>query len=134
MTALSENEIKSMITHALRSCEKAYAPYSHYRVGACLAAASGELYHGANMENSSYGACICAERTAMAAALYAGERSFRALCVAAKDENICVPCGICRQFYSEFCDGDMPVICANEKGEYHVYAFSELMPEPFTIK
>ena len=134
MKDLSEKEIAFMVKQALLSCEKAYAQYSGYSVGACLLAASGEYYHGANMENASYGGCICAERTAIVAALYAGERNFRALCVAAKSDEICLPCGICRQFYSEFCEGDMPVICANVSGEYEIYAFSDLMPKPFEIK
>lgn len=131
---LTKDLIKSMIDMALSAKEKAYAPYSNYHVGAALLAKSGKYYLGANMENVSYGGCICAERTAMVKALFEGEREFSALCVAASSEEICRPCGICRQFYSEFCDRSMPVICANNKGEYEIYKFSELFPMPFSTK
>ena len=129
---LTKELIQSMIDTALSAKEKAYAPYSDYHVGAALLAKSGKVYLGANMENVSFGACICAERVAIVKALFEGEREFSALCVAASDDDICVPCGICRQFYSEFCKGDMPVICANETGDYRLYTFGELFPSPFS--
>lgn len=110
--------------------EHAYCPYSGYAVGAALLAASGRIYTGANVENASYGATICAERAALAAALSAGERRFAAIAVAAGDTPA-TPCGICRQMLAEF--GDMAVVCAPAQGDALVETtLSALLPAAFT--
>lgn len=99
---------------ALAAADRAYAPYSGFRVGAALRAKSGRLFTGANIENAAYGVTVCAERTALFQAVLAGARAFDALAVAAVDRNGNVvpapPCGVCRQAFSEFDKGDMRVV------------------------
>ncbi|MDO4567612.1 MAG: cytidine deaminase [Clostridia bacterium] len=131
-TVLHDIEIKNLIRQADEAKYRAYVPYSHFRVGACLKSASGAYYLGANIENMSYGVTNCAERTALFRAVFEGERRFEALAVISDSPNYTLPCGACRQALSEFCDADMPVICANRSGGYEVFAFSELLPHAFS--
>ncbi|MEL7602053.1 MAG: cytidine deaminase [Bacillota bacterium] len=127
-------EIKNLLRMANEAMDRAYAPYSGYRVGACLKGASGAYYLGCNVENASYSATNCAERTALYKAVSEAERSFDALAVVSTGDQTTVPCGVCLQVLSEFCEGDMPVICANRSGRYQVYALEELLPRPFSAK
>ena len=131
MRAIHEVEINNLIAKAKDAVERAYAPYSGYGVGVCLKGASGAYYLGANIENISYSAVICAERVALSRAVYEGEREFDAMALMGNGEELCVPCGVCLQALSEFCDADMPVICANAAGKYDIKAFAELLPHPF---
>ena len=104
----------------------AYAPYSRFHVGAAVLAESGKVYGGANVENASYGATICAERCAVAAAVNAGERKLAAIAVTA------TPCGMCRQVLREFCDPKtFKVIVAKSAEDYKVFTLQELLPESF---
>lgn len=109
----------------------AYAPYSHYTVGAALLCASGKVYVGVNVENASFGATNCAERTALFSAVAVGERDFAAIAVAGgrQSEAIgdCTPCGVCRQVLCELCPPDFKVILKNG-----THTLSELMPLSFT--
>ena len=131
MKSVHETEIFNLIEKAKLAQERAYAPYSKYPVGVCLKGKTGAYYNGANVENSSYGATLCAERVALARAIYEGEREFDAIAVVASSDDICVPCGICLQVLCEFSDGELPIICANTSGKYELYSLSELMPKPF---
>lgn len=99
---------------ARRAVERAYAPYSHFHVGSAVLAGSGRIYAGSNVENASYGLCNCAERTAIFAAVAAGERSIRAVAVHTRTAEPTLPCGACRQVIHEF-GPDALVIstCAN---------------------
>ena len=105
---------RELMQLALQAAENAYAPYSHFCVGAALLAKDGKVYTGANIENASYGATVCAERTALWKAVLDGCRAFDALAVAAKkpDGNLAdaPPCGICRQALAEFSDGSLTVL------------------------
>lgn len=106
---------------ACGAVRNAYAPYSGFRVGAAILGESGRIYSGCNVENASYPAGICAERTAAAKAVSEGERVFTAIAIAGgKDgeiSDICPPCGICRQFLSEFCEPEkLRVILVGESG------------------
>ena len=104
----------------------AYAPYSHFRVGAAVLAESGKTYGGANVENASYGATVCAERNAIAAAVNAGERKLVAIAVTE------TPCGMCRQVMREFCDPKaFKVIVAKSAEDYKTFTLEELLPEGF---
>ncbi len=124
------NDIKNkLITEAAKVRLAAYAPYSKFYVGAAILTADGRIFTGANFENVSFGAGVCAERVALGQALSRRKRSFTAICVCGKDANI-TPCGICRQSLAEF--GDMDVICTNFDGsEIKEYKLSELLPHAF---
>ncbi|MCX8013263.1 MAG: cytidine deaminase, partial [Rectinema sp.] len=99
---------------AYKACEHSYAPYSHFRVGAAVLCEDGSVFTGVNVENRSYGLTICAERNAIAAAVAAGHRRFKALVVATPDAREPVsPCGACRQVITEFMEPQTPVIFGN---------------------
>ena len=115
------------LTKAVR--DKAYAKYSGFSVGAALVAESGQVYFGVNVENASYPAGICAERSAVSAAITAGERKFSAIAICGSDDAVpCFPCGICRQVLAEFCGPEFPVILADG-----VYPLASLLPHAFTL-
>ena len=132
MKQLHEFEIKKMLRLAADAREKAYCPYSGFRVGACLKTDSGAYYLGCNIENAAFTPTNCAERTAMFKAVYEGERDFEALAIISDGLNYSAPCGVCRQVLAEFCKPDMPVICADRDGNYVVHELRELIPLAFT--
>lgn len=125
---------RALLDAALAARKNAYAPYSGYRVGAALLAKDGRVFTGSNLENASYGATICAERSAFAAAVSAGVREFSAIAVAggkgAQADPVAPPCGICRQVMAEFCAGDLAVILGDEKN-LKAYSLNEILPLSF---
>ena len=131
MRSIHDFEVKNMLRMANEARDRAYAPYSNFRVGACLKGATGAYYLGCNIENAAYSPSNCAERTAMFKAVYEGERQFDAIAIVWDGENPAVPCGVCRQVLADFCDPEMPVICANRKGEYKLVALGDLLPDAF---
>ncbi|MGQ9779339.1 MAG: cytidine deaminase [Bacillota bacterium] len=128
---MKEAEEKELIARARAAREMAYAPYSGFRVGAALRAASGRIYEGCNVENASYGATICAERVAAVKAVAAGERRFLALAVVAAGPSLVAPCGICRQFLAEF-GPDLEVYLADLEGHLERTDLAALLPAAFT--
>ena len=132
MSSIHEFEARSMVRMASDARERAYAPYSGFRVGVCLKASSGAYYMGCNIENAAYTPTVCAERTAMFKAVYEGERAFDAMAVIWDGEKYAVPCGVCRQVLAEFCQPDMPVVCANKDGAYEILTLGDLFPQAFT--
>ena len=110
--------------------ENAHAPYSNFRVGAALRAKSGRVYTGCNVENSTYGLTVCAERVAIFKAISEGERGFDAIAVVADTDTLTPPCGACRQLIWEFC-GDVDIILANLKGQTEVVRTKAIFPRPF---
>ncbi|MCI7249347.1 MAG: cytidine deaminase [Clostridiales bacterium] len=110
----------------------AYAPYSGFKVGAALLTEDGRVYSGVNIENSSYGATICAERTAFVKAISEGEKQFTAIAVYAEGEEA-IPCGICRQFMYEFAP-EIMVITGTSRDELNVRTLTELLPVGFSLK
>ncbi len=122
-----QEHFEALIKAAEQAREQAYAPYSNYTVGAALLTKDGEVFTGANVENASFGATICAERVALAKAVCAGKRKFTALAVFT--ENLGTPCGICRQSLSEF--GDLWVIMAAPDGRTKSTTLSKLLPDAF---
>ncbi len=128
--------MEEMIRKAIEARDKAYAPYSHFKVGACLRAKNGQTFQGCNIENSSYPATNCAERTAIFKAVSEGVKEFDSIViVGGKEEKkleICPPCGICRQVMSEFCDPDsFQIILAKSEKEYETYLLKDLLPLSF---
>jgi len=99
-------------------------------VGAALRATSGRIFGGCNVENSTYGLTVCAERVAILKAVSEGERGFDAIAVVADTDSLTAPCGACRQLIWEFC-GDVPVILANLKGKTETILMHDLFPKPF---
>ncbi|NLG84852.1 MAG: cytidine deaminase [Firmicutes bacterium] len=122
---------KELIARATAAREMAYAPYSVFRVGAALRAESGKIYEGCNVENASYGATICAERVAAVKAVAAGERRFLALAVVAEGPPLVPPCGIGRQFLTEF-GPDLEVYLADLEGHIERTDLAALFPAAFT--
>ncbi|WP_019533008.1 cytidine deaminase [Paenibacillus ginsengihumi] len=125
-----------LIRLAREARERAYAPYSRFKVGSALLDAEGRAHLGCNVENAAYGPTNCAERTALFRAIADGAapRSFRALAVIGDTEAPIAPCGVCRQVMAELCAPDMPVYMANLRGEVAVRTVAELLPGAFTPK
>lgn len=129
---------KELITAAFNAMEKAYAPYSGYKVGAALLCKNGKLFTGCNIENASYTPTVCAERTAFFKAVSEGEREFEKIAVVGgKDGNVTdtfMPCGVCRQVMTEFCKADFTVLVAKSADEYCGFTLEQLLPHSFSDK
>ena len=121
---------KELIEKAKRARLRAYAPYSNFKVGAALLTKSGKVYTGANVENSTFGLTVCAERIAVFKAVNKGDKEFTKIAVVADKNQPVTPCGACRQVFSEFVK-DMKIVCANLKGKVDRYTLKELLPEAF---
>ena len=133
---LSKELEENLIAYATKAMEKSYSPYSHFQVGAALLTSDGNIYMGTNIENSSYGATNCAERTAVFKAVSEGHRNFYAIAIVGGQNGnitgICTPCGICRQVLKEFADENMIVLLGNQQG-YRKFTLGELLPMSFTL-
>ena len=133
---ISETEEKVLIRQALEARKLAYAPYSGYTVGVALLTAGGHRYLGGNIENASYGATNCAERTAFFKAVSEGEREFAAIAIAGGRDGeapveYAYPCGICRQVMQEFCRDDFVIYVVKSEQDYQRYTLKELLPFGF---
>jgi cytidine deaminase len=124
--------MKYPIKEAFEAKENAYAPYSKFKVGAAVLCSDGTVYKGCNIENASYSATICAERSAFASAVSDGKRDFVAIVITG-GENYCYPCGICRQFIAELVDSEFKIVLAKSETETKVYKIGELLPEAFVL-
>lgn len=125
-----------LVKAAMAARNRAYAPYSHYQVGAALLAKNGIIYQGCNVENASYGATNCAERTAFFKAVSEGVREFTAIAIVGGIQGKAVsdfayPCGICRQVMQEFCKPDFQIIVAKSEADHRVMTLAELLPQGF---
>jgi len=123
-------KLQSLIQTACQARLRARAAYSGFKVGAALETRGGKVYTGCNVENSTYGLSVCAERVAIWKALSEGESDFRRLVVVADSETLTPPCGACRQILWEYC-GDIPIVLSNLSGRRKSYRMSELFPLPF---
>jgi cytidine deaminase len=121
-----------MFEEAKKAREKAYVPYSNFKVGAALRTKEGKVYHGCNIENAAYSMCNCAERTALFSAYANGDKEYDLLVVVADTNRPVPPCGACRQVISELCDPDMTVILTNVKGDVEEMTVKELLPGAFS--
>lgn len=122
--------LEKMITKAWEIRKNAYAPYSHFAVGAAVLTAQGNIYGGCNIENISYGLTNCAERTAIFQAIAHGERELTHLAICTDTDTWTAPCGACRQVMLEFAP-QMQVIMVNGRGERKQLSVAELMPNAF---
>lgn len=130
---LKQEMIDKLLTCANGAMQSAHAPYSDFHVGASVLYEDGSIITGCNVENASFGATICAERTAISAGVAQGKRAISAICVTNKTDTMITPCGICRQVIWEF-NQTVPVICSNQSGEYKILTIGELLPHAFDLK
>lgn len=133
---LKREQKKTLIEAALRARDEAYIPYSGYAVGAAVLTEEGKIYTGCNIENASYGATNCAERTAVFKAVSEGERRFAAIAIAGgkkgdAPDGFAYPCGICRQVLKEFAGERFTVLVAKSPAEFEEYTLEELLPHGF---
>ncbi len=128
---------EQLVKQAFLAREKAYAPYSRFRVGAALLTAEGTVYTGCNIENAAYTPTNCAERTAFFKAVSEGERDFAAIAIVGGKEGaghpgLCAPCGVCRQVMQEFCSQkEFRIILAETETTYQSFTLEELLPLGF---
>ncbi|HBP37725.1 MAG TPA: cytidine deaminase [Clostridiales bacterium] len=125
---------EQLIAAAAEARTKAYAPYSHFTVGAALLDENDCLFTGCNIENASYGATCCGERTAIYKAVSAGSRQIRRLAVICGQDEPCMPCGICRQVMSEFAAPDFILLAASPTGKFCRYTLEEILPGAFSLQ
>jgi cytidine deaminase len=134
--AQTENEAKmkkedqNLVKLAVAAQKKALAPYSHFKVGAALRTKEGKTYAGINVESSSYGLTICAERVALFKALSEGEREFDTIAIVTDSDELCPPCGACRQVLWDYAP-NLKIILSNLKGEIKEYELRDLFPAAF---
>ena len=123
---------QELIAKAKEAMTKAYAPYSHFQVGAALLAKDGRVFTGCNVENATYGATICAERTAVTKAVSEGVREFEKIAIVASSGDYAAPCGICRQALSEFAP-HLTIVCASKQlTDAKSYSLDQLLPHSFS--
>lgn len=127
---------EQLVERAKEAMLSSYSPYSEFKVGAALLTADGRVYTGTNIENASFSATNCAERTAFFKAVSEGERNFAAIAIVGGKNGVitdfCPPCGICRQVMAEFCKADFEIITACGD-EIKVFTLAELLPEAFNF-
>ena len=133
------NTIKDTIQFAMNARKKAYTPYSHFKVGACLVAKNGQIFTGCNIENAGYSSTNCAERTAFFKAVSEGVQEFDSITIIGGSEekeiqDFCPPCGVCLQVMMEFCDPEkFQIILAKSNEEYQIYTLKDLLPHGFGL-
>jgi cytidine deaminase len=127
---LDTQRARQLLTRAEDALKNAYAPYSKFKVGCALLTEDGRIYTGCNIENASYGATNCAERTAIFKAVSEGHKDFTALAIVSDIPHV-VPCGICRQVIAEFCS-DLEIITGKSDGDIKSFNIKELLPYAFT--
>ena len=128
---------ETLIEYAIEAMDRAYAPYSGYKVGAALLCADGAVYQGCNIENASFSPTICAERTAFSKAVSEGQREFIAIAVCGGRDGVISgvfpPCGVCRQVMREFCKDEFLVYMANRDGKFETRTLAQLLPDSFSL-
>lgn len=125
--------VEKLLEAAQKVKENAYAPYSHFHVGAALLTENGKIYSGCNVENTSYGLTICAERNAIFRMISDGERRIAEILVIGDTEEFLPPCGACRQVMIEFSTNDTVVYLCNKHGQWKKTTMAELMPYTFFL-
>ena len=126
-------DCKALLRAATEARKFAYAPFSHFYVGAALLSADGRIFTGCNIENSAYSPTICAERCAIAKAVSEGVRDFVAIAVVGPEDSETTPCGVCRQTLYEFCDESLVILCGGTESHYMETTLGELLPRAFRL-
>ncbi|MCB2359130.1 cytidine deaminase [Clostridium estertheticum] len=127
-------EYEKLVSQALQARKNAYAPYSNFKVGAAVLTNDGKIFTGCNIENASYGATNCAERTAIFKAVSEGYKTIKAIAIVGVQNDYTYPCGICRQVIAEFATDDTKIILGKNDTEYLVKTLDEILPGAFTKK
>lgn len=128
-------DYKILVEKALEVRERAYVPYSKFKVGAAVLFEDNNIYLGCNIENASFGATNCAERTAIFKGVSEGNKIIKAIAIVGDTRTYTTPCGICRQVIGEFVESnDTPIILVKNKDDYIVKTFEEILPGAFTKK
>lgn len=125
---------QTLFTKAITAMDNAYAPYSHYSVGAAIIMEDDSVYTGVNIENASYGLTNCAERTAIFKEISEGHRKIKSIIIVNGTQEMSKPCGACRQVLSEFMGPDGQVFLANRNNDYKEFTFSQILPLAFSDK
>ncbi len=128
---LGHRSIEELVEFARQARQSARAPYSNFKVGAAVECLNGSVFTGCNIENSSYGLTLCAERVAIVKAVSEGVKDFARIAVIADTHSPIPPCGACRQVILELCGGEICVVMANLHGQIETRTLGELLPEPF---
>ncbi|MCL2227548.1 MAG: cytidine deaminase [Oscillospiraceae bacterium] len=124
---MTDRKLISMATEVMAN---SYSPYSRFKVGAAIECTDGTVFTGCNIENSAFGATMCAEAAAVAAAVSAGQRSFKRIAIISEGNSYCFPCGSCRQLLYEFAQ-ELEVLSARADGRYVSYSLASLLPMAF---
>ena len=126
-------DYRKLVRHARTARKYSYSPYSRFRVGAAILTSDGTVFTGCNIENSSLGLTICAERTAIFKAVSEGHRKFQAMAVVSDEKGFTTPCGACRQVLMDLAD-NIDFVMSDRKGLIRVVPLKELLPHPFGKK
>ncbi len=125
-------EYREIVIEAIKARDNAYVPYSNFKVGSAIVTEDGSLYTGCNIENASYGATNCAERTAIFKAVSEGHKKIKIIAVVGDTADYTYPCGICRQVINEFANKDTKIIIAKNQDDYVVKTLEEILPGAFS--
>ena len=129
---IKQDLITDLKTNAKKAYSRAYAPYSHFNVGAALITETGQVFTGCNVENASYGLTQCAERSAICSAIAQGHIKFQTIVIYTEQSKLTPPCGACRQVIAEFFTADSMVVSCNHLGDSREWSVKELLPQAFT--
>ncbi|MFV2013997.1 MAG: cytidine deaminase [Candidatus Heimdallarchaeota archaeon] len=129
---MEDSETRILIQQAIEAKNRAYAPYSNFRVGAALLTDKDQMFQGCNIENISFSPTVCAERTAIFSAIVQGNNKFKAIAIASDDVQFSSPCGVCRQVLSEFVSQDFIIILINSSNQSKKMRFQDFFPLPFS--
>ncbi|MDO4661685.1 MAG: cytidine deaminase [Tissierellia bacterium] len=123
--------VEQLIKKAIENKKNSYSPYSKFRVSAVVVTDTGKVFYGVNIENASYSPTICAERSAISAAISSGERKIDTIIITG-DSGYTYPCGVCRQVIREFMDKDGKIIIAKDENDYKIFSIDDLLPNSFS--
>lgn len=122
---------ETLLALAKKAMQNAYAPYSHFHVGASIQTTSSQMYAGCNVENAAYGLTLCAEANALCNMVLAGEQHVEAILILTAAPSPCPPCGACRQRIAEFAQNNTILYLCTTKGDYEAHRFEAIFPNPF---